>query len=225
MLALLVTTNHTASAAALGSVVSSLGLLAAFVAVIVIKGWPTHLPVTALTSVGVVWALGAAAAAWLSRSRLAVGRADSAVAPTARGARPKAAVGPRRAIELPPGVDRESLMAAMRVHFVRLQDAWDLGDASALHLLATPEMLAELRLELADQGATGRTNRTEVVALNAELLAFERLPQALLLSVEFSGMLRELPADGAVPFRELWLLTRTEHGTEGWRLARHQTLF
>ena len=44
------------------------------------------------------------------------------------------------------------------------------------------------------------------------------------VSVEFSGLMREAPDDCAVPFREVWMLTRFMHGAEGWKLARHQAL-
>jgi hypothetical protein len=61
--------------------------------------------------------------------------------------------------------------------------------------------------------------------LRCELIGFETLAQACVVSVEFSGLMREAAAGGAVPFRELWMLTQSNASDTGWRLARHQALF
>ena len=67
-------------------------------------------------------------------------------------------------------------------------------------------------------------SRTEVVTLHAELLEVEELGAAWLASVEFSGLIRESAEQGAVPFRELWMLAATKDGAPSWRLARQQAL-
>jgi len=128
------------------------------------------------------------------------------------------------AIVLPAGFEREALLADLRAHFVRLQHAWDHAETATLRTLTTPEMLDELCLELPGCTEGGRTTRTEVVTLRAELLGFESLAAVYVASVEFSGLLRESAETGAVPFRELWLLTRSKHDAAAWRLARHQAL-
>ena len=70
-------------------------------------------------------------------------------------------------------------------------------------------------------------NRTEVLSVQARLLAFDDFGSDWLATVEFSGMIREQPQRGAEPFRELWLLTcaRSPAGdAPPWRLARQQAL-
>jgi predicted lipid-binding transport protein (Tim44 family) len=215
---------NAACAAALGSLVTSLGLFAALAALFVIKGWPTHAHASAFSTAGATLLI-AGGAAWLWRSRLVERLSGLGGRPIARGWRsPRIAVRSVPVIDLPEGLDRETLLADMRAHFVLLQDAWDRGDAVALNSLATPDMLAELRLELPGCTAGIEGDRTEIVTLAADLLGFERLAQAVVVSVEFSGLIRESAAQGAVPFRELWLLTQSNDAAAGWRLARHQAL-
>ncbi len=123
---------------------------------------------------------------------------------------------------IPPGLDGEQVLAAARGRFMGLQAAWDAGDVPTLQNLTTPEMLEELLHVLTSREA--RTGRTDVITLHAELLGLEELSAAYLASVEFSGLIRESAEQGAVPFRELWMLACTKDGTPSWRLARQQAL-
>ena len=43
-------------------------------------------------------------------------------------------------------------------------------------------------------------------------------------SVEFSGMIREEPAAGPSPFREVWNMTKPKAGNSGWLVAGVQAL-
>ena len=123
---------------------------------------------------------------------------------------------------IPAGLDGEQVLAAARGRFMGLQAAWDAGDVSTLQSLTTPEMLEELLHVLTAREAG--TSRTDVITLHAELLGLEELSAAYLASVEFSGLIRESAEQGAVPFRELWMLACTKDGASSWRLARQQAL-
>ncbi len=92
----------------------------------------------------------------------------------------------------------------------------------ALGQLTTPDMLQELLPVLNNRG--GAPSRTDVITLHAELLGLEELGPSWLASVEFSGLIRESAEQGAVPFRELWMLAAAKDGTPSWRLARQQAL-
>ena len=106
---------------------------------------------------------------------------------------------------------------------MQLQSAWDAGDGPRLAQLATGPLLADLRAQI--DVRDGRVDRTEVVALHARLLAFEPVGDALVASVEFSGLVRERPGAGAERFRELWLLARLGADADPhWRLAQVQAL-
>ena len=135
---------------------------------------------------------------------------------------PSSIVARQAQFAIPAGLDSEQVLAAARGRFMGLQAAWDAGDVSTLQNLTTPEMLEELLHVLTARGAG--TSRTDVITLHAELLGLEELSAAYLASVEFSGLIRESAEQGAVPFRELWMLACTKDGAPSWRLARQQAL-
>lgn len=118
--------------------------------------------------------------------------------------------------------DVEAFLNVARQSFVRLQAAWDQADLPALAAMTTDTLLEDLRLQLAERGPA--PNCTEVVKLDARLLAMEELREAFVASVEFSGLIREQRDAGAAPFRELWLLANLKAAGRGWQLARVQSL-
>jgi hypothetical protein len=210
-----------ASAAALSRLVSSAGALAALAALLVMKNWPSHVPASMLPTAGGALAL-AGGALWWWRVRPLAGLVAAADA-----TRPSGSFGSPRVVDLPPGFDRGALQASLRRQFVGLQAAWDSGDMDALAALTTPEMFEEFRMSrpgIAGPGAGAPSETTGVVTLEANLLGFEALGLDFVVSVEFSGLIRESERGGAVPFRELWMLTRSNREADGWRLARHQAL-
>jgi predicted lipid-binding transport protein (Tim44 family) len=118
--------------------------------------------------------------------------------------------------------ETDELLSLARLSFVRVQDAWDRADLGALSDLATAPLLEDLRRQLALRGPG--PNCTEVVQLDARLLAMEELHEAFVASVEFSGLIREQQDHAAAPFRELWLLANVKAAGCGWKLARVQSL-
>jgi len=130
--------------------------------------------------------------------------------------------GVRRAASASASVNGAEVLEAARSRFLRLQAAWDAGDVQALGHLTTPDMLQELLLVLGNR--VGGPSRTDVITLHATLLDIEELGAAWLASVEFSGLIRESAEQGAVPFRELWMLAAAKDGAPTWRLARQQAL-
>ena len=130
--------------------------------------------------------------------------------------------GVRRAASASASVNGAEVLEAARSRFLRLQAAWDAGDVQALGHLTTPDMLQELLLVLGNR--VGGPSRTDVITLHATLLDIEELGAAWLASVEFSGLIRESAEQGAVPFRELWMLAAAKDGAPSWRLARQQAL-
>ena len=121
-----------------------------------------------------------------------------------------------------PCAELDDFLAVARQSFVRLQAAWDAADLSALSALTTETLLADLREQLDARGPG--PNRTEVLSLDARLLALEELQEAFVASVEFSGLIRERRDRAAAPFRELWLLANVKAAGCGWKLARVQSL-
>ncbi len=118
--------------------------------------------------------------------------------------------------------DVAAFLDVARRSFVCVQQAWDRADLAALSTFATGPLLEELRTQLAERGPG--PNHTEVVRIEARLLAVEDLLEAQLASVEFSGLIREEMGAHARPFRELWMLARLQGADRSWRVARVQAL-
>ncbi|WP_321892729.1 Tim44 domain-containing protein [Paraburkholderia tropica] len=118
---------------------------------------------------------------------------------------------------IPAGFDSEAFLRNAKVYFVRLQAAWDAGNIDDIREFTTPEMFAEIRVDLAGRGA--QPNQTDVVQLNADLLAVEERGNEYLASVRFSGLIREEAGAAAAPFVEIWNLSKSRSSGEGWLLA------
>ncbi|MGF6409640.1 TIM44-like domain-containing protein [Paraburkholderia sp. MM5482-R1] len=118
---------------------------------------------------------------------------------------------------VPAGFDSEAFLRNAKVYFVRLQAAWDVGNVEDIREFTTPEMFAEVRVDLASRGT--QPSQTDVVQLNAELLGVEERANESFASVRFSGLIREEPGAAAEPFVEVWNLTKANRTGEGWLLA------
>ena len=118
--------------------------------------------------------------------------------------------------------DERELLRLARLSFVQVQAAWDRADLQALGSVASAPLLHDLQQQLAQRGT--HHHHTEVLQLQARLLAQEELHDARLVSVEFSGLIREQQDQAAAPFRELWFLTKLKAAGRGWQLARVQSL-
>ena len=127
---------------------------------------------------------------------------------------------------IPEGFDTASFLSAAKGNFVSLQAAWDKSDIPALRAMMTDEMLSEIRSQLSERETHtgGSANHTEVVMIEAQLLGIEDLGQDYMASVEFSGMIKEDPATGPSPFREVWNMTKPKDGRLGWLVAGVQAL-
>lgn len=124
------------------------------------------------------------------------------------------------------GLDVPGFLETSKQHFIQLQDAWDRGDVAALRAMMTEEMIGLVQGQLAEreQQAAQASHPTEVVLLEAQLLGMEESPEGWVASVEFSGMIRDEPAAGPSPFREVWSITRTKQDGQGWRVAGVQAM-
>jgi predicted lipid-binding transport protein (Tim44 family) len=118
---------------------------------------------------------------------------------------------------VPANFDAEAFVRNAKVYFVRLQAAWDVGNMEDIREFTTPEMFAEVKVDLSSRGA--EENQTDVVQLNAELLGVEDRGTEYLASVRFSGLIRETAGAAAEPFVEIWNLSKSTRTGEGWLLA------
>jgi predicted lipid-binding transport protein (Tim44 family) len=118
---------------------------------------------------------------------------------------------------IPVGFDVEGFLRQAKVNFVRLQAAHDSGNLEDIREFATPEVFAEVTLDI--KARAGATQQTDVVVLNADLLDVSEEGRQYIASVRFHGSLRE-EADGAPqPFDETWHLAKPMDGSRGWQVA------
>jgi predicted lipid-binding transport protein (Tim44 family) len=125
-------------------------------------------------------------------------------------------------MDIPADFDVQGFLRHAKTYFIRLQAAWDRADVEDIREFSTPEMFAELRLQLQERGAS--PNHTDVVSLDAELVGMERTADEYVASVRFSGMIREEENAPAAPFAEAWHLSKPVSGSGGWLLAGIQQL-
>jgi predicted lipid-binding transport protein (Tim44 family) len=156
----------------------------------------------------------------------AAGARPGSVADTA-GMRPAAATAPaapkaQRARGVPENFDVEAFVRTAKVHFLRLQAAWDARNLADISEFTTPEVFAEIRMQLDEDGEVA--DRTEILKLDAELLGIEDGPEDWLASVRFAGTIREDAAGRAKPFQEIWNLSKRKKRGGGWLLAGIQQL-
>lgn len=102
----------------------------------------------------------------------------------------------------PLGFDAEGFSREAKVQFIRLQAAYDTKNLNDLREFTTPEVFAEIQLQLHERGDA--TNQTEVVSVNTELLDVSPVSQGLVASVIFSGLIRENPNESPTQFNETW---------------------
>lgn len=123
---------------------------------------------------------------------------------------------------VPAGFDANAFLRNARQHYTALQQAWDAADLDRMRALTTPDMFDALLAELQSRGMA--PNRTEVVTLDATLLAVEDAGADDVASVEYTGLIREDTWGGASPVREIWNFARPKNSQSGWLLAGIQQL-
>jgi predicted lipid-binding transport protein (Tim44 family) len=118
--------------------------------------------------------------------------------------------------------DADAFVRQAKVHFIRLQAANDEGNLADLREFTSPEMFAELRMQIADRGAGPQ--RTDVVELDAEVVEVSEEDSRYIVSVRFNGLIREEADAAPAPFGEVWHLTRDKRGERGWVVAGIQQI-
>ncbi|MEI6734142.1 MAG: Tim44-like domain-containing protein [Comamonadaceae bacterium] len=108
------------------------------------------------------------------------------------------------------------------VQFIRLQAANDARNLDDIREFTTPEMLAEFKLELATRGDAAQ--ETEVVELDAKVIDMVDEGDRYVVSVHFTGMIRESKGTAPESFDETWHLVKSSAGKGGWVLAGIQQM-
>ena len=123
---------------------------------------------------------------------------------------------------MPPDFDSAAFLRQAKSSFIRMQAAWDKGDVNDLREFTTPEVFAELSMQIRERGAA--TDFTDVVTIDAEMQGVETTGRDHLASVKFNGMIKPAPDAPAQPFAEVWNMSKPLDGSTGWVLAGIQQL-
>jgi len=114
--------------------------------------------------------------------------------------------------------DDASFVREAKKHFIRLQDANDRGDLNDIREFVTPEMYAEISLQI--QERAGKPNKTEVVTLNADITDVVTDGDLVIASVRFTGLIREEVNAPAESFSEIWHIQKSEsQANAAWFIA------
>lgn len=123
---------------------------------------------------------------------------------------------------VPADFDSVAFLRHAKSNFIRLQAAWDKADANDIREFTTPEVFAELKIQIAERGAA--PEYTDVVSIDAQLLGIETSDSDYLASVKFNGMIKPAQNALAEPFAEVWNMSKPVTGNGGWVLAGIQQL-
>jgi predicted lipid-binding transport protein (Tim44 family) len=123
---------------------------------------------------------------------------------------------------VPPDFDAHGFLRMAKSSFLRMQAAWDKGDVQDLREFTTPQVFAELRMQITERA--GATEFTDVVTIEAQLLGIETSGDDYLASVKFTGMMKNAPNAPAAPFTEVWNMAKPLEGGRDWLLAGIQQL-
>lgn len=119
--------------------------------------------------------------------------------------------------QLPANFDTEGFERLAKMLFIRMQAANDSADLSDLRQFTTPELFAALRLDLQERGDARQT--TDVVKVDARLIDFAEEAERQVVSVRFSGLIREEAGADATPFEEVWHLVKPGDDSRPWAIA------
>ena len=126
------------------------------------------------------------------------------------------------AANIPADFDTEGFVRNAKVNFIRLQAANDAGNLDDIREFTSPEMFAEIKMGMAERG--NAKQETDVVQLNAEVLDVAEETGRYIVSVRFSGLIREEKDAAAAPFDEIWHMTKPTDNSRGWVLAGIQQI-
>lgn len=117
----------------------------------------------------------------------------------------------------PAWFDEAAFIDGAKGHFIAVQKAWDQQDVSELESYCSPELYAALQAEMAD--VVPGKNHTEVEELNAETASMSIDGDYFVVSVRFSGFIKENVGDDAHAFSEIWHIRRLAEGKGNWQIA------
>ena len=121
------------------------------------------------------------------------------------------------AAHVPADFDTEAFLRVAKLNFVRLQAANDARNIDDIREFTSPEVFAEVKLAIEERN--GAAQETDVVHLDAEVIDVTEEERRYIVSVHFSGQIREERNGPVENFSEVWHMTKPTDGSRGWVIA------
>lgn len=139
--------------------------------------------------------------------------------PTGDAAAPAATVyEPALSAPLPADFNREAFLRVAKTSFIRLQAANDAKDLDDIRDYTTPEMYAEIAMQLGERGE--EPQKTEVVSIDPQLYDYAIDGDYEIASVRFVGLIRENAQANPEPVDEVWHVRKKRGDTRApWLIA------
>lgn len=118
---------------------------------------------------------------------------------------------------LPADFDEAAFVRQAKVNFIRLQASHDAGNLDDLREFTTPEMFAELKTNIL--GRADSAQQTDIVQIDAHVLEVVEEASRYVVSVRYSGLVREDRDAAPEQIDEIWHLVKPRAGNGGWLLA------
>ena len=111
----------------------------------------------------------------------------------------------------------DTFVEGAKQHFVAVQKAWDQADASEIESYCTPELFAEIKTLMQDM--VPGENHTEIDTLYSELADQSFEGDYFIVSIRFSGFIKEERDAESHAFNEIWHIRRLAAGEGNWLIA------
>jgi predicted lipid-binding transport protein (Tim44 family) len=153
----------------------------------------------------------------LQYSGMDTNTSNSPITPASMGAGAATEATPKTA-NIPADFKVEPFLRNAKTSFIRLQAANDARDLNDIREYTTPEMYAEISMQINERG--DEPQKTEVLSINAELLEVVTTDDQAIASVRFNGQLRESPNSLPESIDEIWHVQKSLKDAEAvWLLA------
>ena len=128
-----------------------------------------------------------------------------------------------RGRSIPAGFDTVSFENNAKANFLSLQTANDSGNLEYIRQLTTPELFSQIQEDFDGRDAEAQSN--DVQNLNAEVIDVVEDTDRYLVSVRFSGTIRDSSGEPSESFDEIWHLVKPVQGNSGWLLSGIQQTY
>lgn len=119
--------------------------------------------------------------------------------------------------ETPAWFNESEFIVGAKGHYVAVQKAWDDLNVAEIKSYCSEELFEAIQVEM--QGMSPGSNYTEVEDLYAEVADMTVDGDSFIVSVRFSGFIKEGKNEMAHSFNEIWHIARSSLGEGDWKIV------